>query len=141
MLAFEIARTAGWLVGTILHGVLFAVLLEGRRERGTPVAYVVLATAALLWTLGNLLAAFVGQFVGEGLPHLTQAASAVAVAGFGMLPSAMIHAAAVARGESFRRPRLWAGLGYVPAAALVPAVWWPVMVVGWATMRSAGAEM
>jgi len=27
-LVFDIIRTAGWLVGTILHGILFAVLLD-----------------------------------------------------------------------------------------------------------------
>ena len=103
MLALEIVRTAGWLLGTVLHGVLVAVLVEGRRERGLPFAYVWLAGAALLWNMGNLLVVFLGEVAGDRLPSLTGAASAVAVVGFGMLPSAMIHAATVARREAFAR--------------------------------------
>ena len=128
MIVFDIMRTAGWLVGTILHGVLFAVLLEGRRERGTPGAYVTLAGAALGWTLGNLLVVILGEFAGEKLPLLTRAASALAVAGFGLLPSGVIHAGVVARRERFRRPRLVVGLGYVPALAVAPAVWYALFV-------------
>jgi len=129
---FDIIRTAGWLVGTILHGILFAVLLEGRRERGTPGAYVTLAGAALGWTLGNLLVVFLFVLLGENaeekLPLLLRASSALAVVGFGLLPSGMIHAAVVARPEQFRRPRLVVTLGYLPALAAVPAVWFALLV-------------
>jgi signal transduction histidine kinase len=128
VIVFDIIRTAGWLVGTILHGVLFAVLLEGRRERGTPGAYVTLAAAALSWTLGNLLVVFLGQFAGDRLPHLTQAASAMAVVGFGVLPSGVIHAGVVARREQFARPRLVVTLGYLPALAAAPAAWFALLV-------------
>ena len=131
-LVFDIIRTAGWLVGTILHGILFAVLLEGRRERGTPGAYVTLAGAALGWTLGNLLAVFLFVLLGEDaeqkLPLLLRASSALAVVGFGLLPSGMIHAGVVARPEQFRRPRLVVTLGYLPALAAVPAVWLALLV-------------
>jgi signal transduction histidine kinase len=128
VIAFDIIRTAGWLVGTILHGVLLAVLLEGRRERRIPGAYVTLAASALGWHLGNLLVVFLGELAGEQLPVLTQGASALAVAGFGLLPSAMIHAGVVARREQFARPQLVVTLGYVPAAAAAAATWYALIV-------------
>ena len=124
MLVFEIIRTAGWLLGSILHGVLFAVLAEGRRERGTPLAYVGLAGAALLWNLGNLLVVFLGELTGDRTPSLARLASALAVVGFGMVPSILIHAAAVARRGAFGHPRVVIALAYLPALGVVPAVYW-----------------
>ena len=68
MFAFEMIRTAGWLVGTLLHGLLLVVLIEGRRKRGTALAYSWVIGSALLWHLGNLLVAFLGELTGNKLP-------------------------------------------------------------------------
>ncbi|MHC4199837.1 MAG: sensor histidine kinase [Planctomycetota bacterium] len=138
MLVFEIIRTAGWLLGSILYGVLFAVLAEGWREssstglahpesiegRGTPLAYVALAGTALLWNLGNLLVVFLGELTGDRIPKITSLASALAVVGFGMVPSILIHAAAVARRGAFGHPRAVIALAYLPALGVVPAAYW-----------------
>jgi signal transduction histidine kinase len=122
MLAFEIGRTVGWLIGTILHGLLLGVLVEGRRKRGTSYAYIWLVGSALLWHLGNLLAVFLGELTGNRLPSFLKAATILATVGFGLLPSALIHTAVVARKDLFSRPRLTIVLGYLPVGAIAPVV-------------------
>jgi len=69
-----------------------------------------------------------GENAEEKLPLLLRASSALAVVGFGLLPSGMIHAGVVARPEQFRRPRVLVTLGYLPALAAVPAVWLALLV-------------
>ena len=123
MFAFEMIRTAGWLVGTLLHGLLLVVLIEGRRKRGTALAYSWLIGSVLLWHLGNLVVAFLGELTGNKLPTVLLAATILAVIGFSLLPSALIHTAVVARKDLFKRPRFTIVLGYLPAGAIVPIVY------------------
>jgi signal transduction histidine kinase len=123
MLVFETIRIAGWLVGTILHGLLLAVLIDGRRKRGTALAYSWLIGSALLWHLGNLLVAFLGELTGNKLPAFLDAARILATVGFGLLPSTLIHTAVVARIDLFKRPRLIIVLGYVPVLSLAPVAY------------------
>ena len=128
LLIFEIVRSAGWLVGTILHAVLLLVMLEGRRERRTPGAYPWLVGSALLWHLGNLLAVFVEQLTAGGLPQLDMIARIVATVGLGFLPSALIHSAVAAKIERFSKPRLATVLGYLPSVVIAPAVYYQVVL-------------
>ncbi len=88
---YEIVSLTGFLVGSVLHGVLLGLIYQRKNKTPSERAFLFLVFAVAMWHVGNAISVFSLILFGRNIPSISYVADAIAYVGIGFIPSLLLH--------------------------------------------------
>ena len=88
---YEIVSLTGFLVGSILHGVLLGLIYQRKNKTPSERAFLFLVFAVAMWHVGNAISVFSLVLFGRNIPSISYVSDAIAYVGIGFIPSLLLH--------------------------------------------------
>ncbi|MFQ5863105.1 MAG: ATP-binding protein [Candidatus Brocadiales bacterium] len=92
---YEIVSLTGFLAGSVLHVVLLALIYQRKNKTPSELAFFFLVVTVAMWHVGNTISIFSQMLFGRNVSSINYVADAVAYIGIGLIPSLLLHTAAL----------------------------------------------
>lgn len=93
MQLYELVSLTGFLVGSVLHIVLLALIYQRKNKTPSELAFFFLVVTVAMWHVGNAISIFSQMLFGRSVSSINYVADAVAYIGIGLIPSLLLHTA------------------------------------------------
>ncbi|MFQ5957061.1 MAG: ATP-binding protein [Candidatus Brocadiales bacterium] len=90
---YELVSLTGFLVGSVLHVVLLALIYQRKNKTPSELAFFFLVVTVAMWHIGNTISIFSLMLFGRSVSSINYVADAVAYIGIGLIPSLLLHTA------------------------------------------------
>jgi signal transduction histidine kinase len=91
MSLYEIVSLTGFLVGSVLHGVLLGLIYQRKNKTPSERAFLFLVFAVAMWHVGNAISIFSLVLFDRRVASISYVADAIAYVGIGFIPSLLLH--------------------------------------------------
>src|SRR3989338_6360960 len=91
MSLYEIVSLTGFLVGSVLHGVLLGLIYQRKNKTPSERAFMFLVFAVAMWHAGNAISVFSLVLFGKNIPSISYVADAIAYVSIGFIPSLLLY--------------------------------------------------
>ncbi len=88
---YDLVSLTGFLVGSVLHGVLLGLIYQRKDKTPSEKAFLFLVVAVAMWHVGNAISVFSLILLDRNIPSINFIAGAIAYVGIGFIPSLLLH--------------------------------------------------